>query len=148
MISLSVDDGPVGDYDASPRLYGILKEQNQKLRLAPISVTARKISCAHSKSSRATLVSTPRLIFTRQLSPTKRSLLRLVGHRKSCTTRLGGTFLDIGDLLITAPIVGHPSSQTFLLYISIVECSQCCGYSRILCLRIPIFASHFYFPSF
>ena len=31
MIGLSVDDGPVGDPDASPRLYDFLKEQNQKI---------------------------------------------------------------------------------------------------------------------
>src|SRR5258706_6199278 len=31
MIGLSVDDGPVGDPDASPRLYDFLKEQKQKI---------------------------------------------------------------------------------------------------------------------
>ena len=31
MIGLSVDDGPVADPDASPRLYDFLKEQNQKI---------------------------------------------------------------------------------------------------------------------
>ena len=31
MIGLSFDDGPVGDPDASPRLYDFLKEQNQKI---------------------------------------------------------------------------------------------------------------------
>jgi chitin deacetylase len=31
MIGLSVDDGPVGKPDASPRLYDFLKEQNQKI---------------------------------------------------------------------------------------------------------------------
>ena len=45
---------------------------------------------ARSKNSTTTLVYTPRLILTRQPSPTNRSYLGLVGHCKSFTTRLGG----------------------------------------------------------
>ena len=31
LVGLGVDNGPVGDPDASPRLYGFLKEQDQNI---------------------------------------------------------------------------------------------------------------------
>ena len=41
MIGLSVDDGPVGDPDATPRLYGFLKERNRKISHFMIGTNSR-----------------------------------------------------------------------------------------------------------